>query len=158
MIGRPIIPDATRPADRFAQPNPARVQHRLLLIQECPVETTTPKPGILQAYAVLTLISGIFNLLWALYLGGVTCMGAVATLGIGMICMPLAAYPLVLGILEICQFNPLHRNPPTRQSFPTWLAIMQIIGVALGNPISLTAGIIGLVAGNDAAVKQHLGA
>lgn len=96
----------------------------------------------------MTLIDGILNLLIGLTAGGVLfCLTVV--------CTPLAAYPIVLGILEIVQFGQISRHPPTRRELPTWLAVMQIIGFLFSNPLSLACGIIGLIAGNDESVKTY---
>ncbi len=111
---------------------------------------------MLNAYAIMTLIDGIFNLLLSVGCAGYFCLVGIASMGIGLICVPLAIYPLVLGILEIVQFPALNRTPPGRRDIPTWLAIMQLIGVLFANPLALATGIIGLIAGNDPKVLGYM--
>jgi len=129
------------------------VQHpytrRFITPEGCAIETTQDKPGLLNAYAVMTLIDGIFNLCLGVLAVGVLFCGTI-------ICAPLGAYPVVLGILELVHFGPLNRTPPGRRDVPVWLAVMQLIGSLFSNPLALATGIIGLVAGNDAKVRAYL--
>ena len=97
----------------------------------------------------MTLIDGILNLMIGLIGSGVLFCTTI-------ICAPLGVYPIVLGILEIVQFNRLNRRPPDRREWPTWLAVMQIIGILFSNPLSLACGVIGLIAGNDESVRNYL--
>jgi len=120
------------------------------------IEQPTDKPGLLNAYATMTLIDGILNLLLAVGCCAYFGLFGVATMGLGLICVPLSIYPLVVGILELVQWGPLNSTPPRRGNLPTWLAIMQLINVLFMNPLSLACGIIGLIAGNDAKVKAYL--
>ena len=107
------------------------------------------RPGILQASTTLTLIDGILNLVWALFAGILlTCTT--------IVCGIFAVYPLVLGILEIIEAQKLSRHPPQRDEVPIWLGVMQLINAMSGNPLSLVAGIITLVAANDDNVKNYL--
>ena len=90
----------------------------------------------------MTLIDGILNICLGFLAGGLLLCTTI-------ICAPLGAYPIVLGILEIIQFGPLNSHPPKRRELPTWLPVMQLIGMLFSNPLSMACGIIGLVAGND---------
>lgn len=104
----------------------------------------------------MTLIDGIFNLVLAVgccaYLGLI----GIASMGLGLICVPLSFYPLVLGILELVQYGPINSEPPRRNTVPTWLAIMQLIGTMFGNPLALATGIVGLIAASDTNVRAYL--
>ncbi len=105
----------------------------------------------------MTLIDGILNLLLSVgccaYLGLI----GLASMGLGLICVPLAIYPLVLGILELVQYGPINSEPPRRRDVPIWLAIMQLIATIFFNPLALATGIVGLIASNDANVRAYLG-
>ena len=108
------------------------------------------RPGILRAYAILTLVDAILNLL----------VGILAVLVLfcsTIVCFPLGVYPLVLAVLEFMQQGRLSRVPAGRSDVPTWLCVMQIVNVIFSNPLSVAAGIIGLVARNDAQVQAWLG-
>lgn len=121
------------------------------------IQPTVPaKPGLLTAYTTLCLIDGILNLVAAA--GGLCGVAfiTVVTAGIGVIFLPLAAIPLVVGILELIQYGRLNRVPPGRTDIPIWLAVIQLIA-GLGNVLALTTGIIGLIANNDTDVKAWLG-
>jgi hypothetical protein len=108
------------------------------------------KPGMITAIAIMTLINGILNILWSI---GLAC-AFISTL-VGIICVPFAAYPIVLGILEIIYAAKLISNPPKPIQPAKWLAIMEICDVILGNIISLVVGIIALVFYNDPAVQSY---
>lgn len=97
----------------------------------------------------MTLIDGIFNLCLGIMAGGFLFCATI-------ICVPLAIYPVVLGVLEIVQFASHNRQPSQRRELPQWLAVMQIIGILFSNPLALACGIIGLIASNDETVKNYL--
>lgn len=60
------------------------------------------KPGQVTAIIVLTLVSGITNILAAL---GWTFAIVLGTLGIGLLCAPITLLPGVLGIFEMGVFK-----------------------------------------------------
>ena len=60
-----------------------------------------PKPGKVEAIAIMALVDGILNVLWAISLGGGLLGLGLATCGLGCLILPLAAYPLVLAVFEI---------------------------------------------------------
>jgi hypothetical protein len=66
-------------------------------------------PGKVQAIGIMTLINGIFNILWAL---GITSTVVLGTLGIGLLCSPITILPGVLSIFEIVYASKLISNPP----------------------------------------------
>lgn len=108
------------------------------------------KPGEVTAIAIMTLISGILNITLGL--------GLIVTFTLGIvtiICIPLALYPIILGILEIIYAAKLLPNPPKPVEPAQYLAIMQIIDIVFGNVISLAAGILALVFYSDQKVKAY---
>jgi hypothetical protein len=114
--------------------------------------TPSERPGLVTAIAVMTLVSGILNILWS----GILALGLLATL-VGLLCIPLAIYPLVLGILEIIYAARLLSSHPPAVRPARYLAIMQICDILLGNIISLLVGILSLVFYSDSAVKSYFG-
>jgi hypothetical protein len=112
--------------------------------------TNTTKPGLVIAIAILTLISGIFNIFWS---------GAVAiflfTTLLGIICVPLASLPLGLGILEIIYAARLLSSPTTRVKPAKYLAILEICNVVFANAFSFIVGILALVFYNELVVQTY---
>lgn len=116
------------------------------------------KPGKVTAIAIMALVDGILNIFFGLSLiVGVLVLG-VTTFGLGCLLLPLAVYPLVLGILEIVYAAKLLPNEPKVVKPATWLAIMQICNIIVGDPISLAVGIVSLVLFNDAEVRAYFAA
>ena len=100
------------------------------------------KPGMVQAIAVMTLVNGILNILWAL---GATAGIILGTLGIGILCAPITILPVILGIFEIIYAEKLLANPPKPTEPSQLIAILEIACVIAGNGISLVIGILSLV-------------
>jgi hypothetical protein len=116
------------------------------------------KPDRLTAIAVMTLVSGIFNLFWSIGIFILVAIFGVGTLLIGCICLPLCIYPLALGILEIVYAAKLLRNPISPQLKPAYhIAVMEIIDMLFGNAIALIAGVMALILYNDVAVRRYFG-
>jgi len=110
----------------------------------------TQKPSQIQTIAVMCMVDGILNILWSITLAG----GLIATLA-GIICVPIAIYPFVLGILEIIYSSKLMADPPNVDAPAQYLAIMQIANILVGDIISLIIGIISLVLYNDSQVQAY---
>jgi len=110
------------------------------------------KPGALTAISVMTLVSGILNILWSL---GLTAGIVLGTLGVGILCAPLTILPLVLGIFEIIYAARLLPNPPRPTKPSQTIAIMEICCVLFGNVLSLIAGILALVFYNQPEVQCY---
>lgn len=110
------------------------------------------KPNTIQTIAVLTLISGILNVIWGL---GLTVMVVLGTLFLGIICAPLTILPTVLGVFEIIYASRLLASPPSVSQPSQWIAIFEIIGILSGNIISLVTGILALVVYNNPEVKAY---
>jgi peptidoglycan/LPS O-acetylase OafA/YrhL len=94
-----------------------------------------PKPGAVQAIAVVTLVSGILNVII-----GVT----VIPLTLFIWTLP-GAFSIVVGIMEIAYAAKLLPDPikPTKPNRA--VAIMEIVNVINGSITSLAAGIVALV-------------
>jgi hypothetical protein len=119
--------------------------------------TTPPrKPDKVGAIAILCLVDGILNVVFGIsWVFGISVFGA-STCGLGCILIPLGAYPLVLGILEIVYASKLLPDPPTAGEPARWLAVMQIVNVLWGQVISLVVGILLLIFFDDPEVRAYL--
>jgi hypothetical protein len=120
--------------------------------------TVTPprKPDKVGAIAVLSLVDGILNVVYGLsWIFGIFVFGA-STCGLGCLFVPLGAYPLVLGILEIMYASKLLPDPPRGAEPARWLAVMQIVNVLWGQIISVVVGILLLVFFDDPEVRDYL--
>lgn len=111
------------------------------------------RPGLVTTLAVLTMASGIINLLASI---AITTLIVIGTIGIGLIiCAPVTLLPAVLGVFEIIYAarllsevqRPPHPNP--------LLAYFEIATLLFANVIGLTVGIIALVIYNDEDVKAY---
>jgi len=112
-----------------------------------------PKPGYVQAIAIMCLVDGILNVLWGGSLGlGLLCSCFLAP------CAPLGVYPIVLGILEVIYAARLLPDPIRPTAPAQYLAIMQIINIITGDVVSLAIGIVSLVFYADAEVKAYFAA
>lgn len=124
---------------------------------------TLHKPGKLTAISIMVLISGIGNVIYGLafilVVGLSVLGGAMMTLGIGLICTPIAClglYPLILGIFEIINAAQLLSDPPkVRPSKP--IAIMQIVDILVLNVYTLVVGILTLVFMEDPDIQTYYG-
>jgi hypothetical protein len=125
-----------------------------------PVEPVIPllpgpaagKPDKVQTIAVLTLISGITNILWPLTLYGI--IGA-STLFIGCFFLPLFVAPIILGIYEILYAAKLLPAVPQPTRPSQTIAILEIVNYLTGNLVSLAAGIVALILYSDSEVKEY---
>ena len=117
-----------------------------------------PKPGLLEATAILTLISGIVHLLafgtavvWFVFAG-------LATFGLVCLLFPLAFVPLVIGIIEVRTALDLLPHPVRAREPAKTLAIVQVCLILFGNVIALVTGVVALVAYSDTAVQSYFAA
>lgn len=111
-----------------------------------------PKPGMLQAVAIITLVSGIINIMTGL---GFTLGVVLGTLGIGLLCAPVTILPSVLGLFEVLYAVKLLPDPIQRTQPNQVIAILEICSILFGNVLSCAAGIIILVFYNDPKVKAY---
>jgi hypothetical protein len=110
------------------------------------------KPGTITAIAIMTLISGILNII-----GGASATIAIVlgTLGIGLLCAPLTILPLILGIFEILYAVKILPDPIKAKKPSQTLAIIQIITILFGNVYTLVVGILALVFYGQDEVKNY---
>jgi len=116
------------------------------------------KPSQVQTLGVLTLISGIVNIVYTLSMIGVLIINAIATLGIGLIgflCLPIFLLPAALGVFEIIYGTKLMANPIKPVLPNKTIAILEIcmiIGLQVFGPV---VGILALVYYDDQKVKDY---
>ena len=112
--------------------------------------TTEPKPTLVNVIAWMTLASGIVNLFWGIGLS-LTVMVTI----IGIVCVPFAILPTVLGVFEIIYAAKLLSNPPQPVLPSTNIAILEIVCILAGNIFSVVVGILALVFYNDLTVRDY---
>ncbi|MCX5682508.1 MAG: hypothetical protein NT049_02335 [Planctomycetota bacterium] len=112
-----------------------------------------PKPGYVQAIAIMCLVDGILSLLGGIALVIVYLCGLVT-----ICCTPLGIYCVVLGVLEIIYATKVLPDPIQSVRPAQYLAIMQIINIVNFDPIAPTVGIISLVFYADPKVKGYFDA
>jgi len=115
-----------------------------------PQFTNQQKPTLVHVIAWMTLVSGIVNLIW-----GVAAAGTVLSTVIGIVCVPFAILPTVLGIFEIIYAAKLMSTPPQPVLPSTNLAILEIVCIVVGNVFSVVVGVLALVFYNDIAVREY---
>jgi len=76
----------------------------------------------------------------------------------GIFTIPLGAYAIVLGILEIIYATKILPDPIRISRPAKYLAIMEIVDIISVNLISLVVGILGLVFYDDAEVQAYFAA
>ncbi|HTX92239.1 MAG TPA: hypothetical protein VMC09_13585 [Anaerolineales bacterium] len=113
--------------------------------QQPPLLPGPHKPGKVQAIAIMTLINGILNILLGI--------GVAGGLSWTIVCWPISAYPVVLGILEIIYASKLFSNAPGPLQPARYLAIMEIVNILFTSVPSLVVGILALVFYDDPEVK-----
>lgn len=111
---------------------------------------TEQKPGLVTAIAVMTLVSGIINLFW----GFVASATALSTI-VGVVCLPIAILPTILGVFEIVYAAKLLSTQPQPVQPSTPIAIFQILTFLMGNIFSMVVGILALIFYNDLTVKNY---
>lgn len=108
------------------------------------------KPGMVTTISIMTLISGIANII-----AGISwSIGAAFTI-VGLCIIPVTILPIILGVFEIIYAAKLLANPTKVFKFNTTIAILEIIAILCGNIISLVTGILALAYQNDPAVKNY---
>jgi hypothetical protein len=112
--------------------------------------TTPQKPTLVNVIAWMTLASGIVNLFWGIGLS----LTVLVTI-IGIVCIPFAILPTILGVFEIIYAAKLLSNPPQAVQPSTNIAILEIVCILAGNIFSVVVGILALVFYNDLTVKDY---
>ena len=108
------------------------------------------KPTLVNVIAWMTLASGIVNLFWGLGLAITVLMTIV-----GIVCVPFAILPTVLGIFEIIYATKLLSNPPQPVQPSSTIAILEIVCILAGNIFAVVVGILALVFYNDISVREY---
>ncbi|HSQ40027.1 MAG TPA: hypothetical protein VLM78_07685 [Anaerolineales bacterium] len=106
------------------------------------------KPNLVMAIALMTLVNGIFNVVW-----GVSLIGG--TFGLSLLCFPIPLFPIILGGFEIAYAIKLLSNPPQPVQPSQALAIWELVALFVGNVFSLIVGILALIFYNDSTVKDY---
>lgn len=106
------------------------------------------KPNLVMAIALMTLVNGIFNVVW-----GVSLIGG--TFGLSLLCFPIPLFPIILGGFEIAYAIKLLSNPPQPVQPSQAIAIWEIVALFVGNVFSLIVGILALIFYNDSMVKDY---
>ena len=108
------------------------------------------KPTYVHIIAWATLVSGIVNLFW-----GLAASGTALSTFIGIICIPIAILPTILGIFELIYAAKLFSNPPQPMKPSTNIAFLEIATVLTANVFSMAVGILSLIFYNDTVVKDY---
>jgi hypothetical protein len=116
------------------------------------VITSNLKPGKVQAMEIILLVSGILNIL-----AGFSAVCASIVSIIGVLCLPVVALPLALGVFEVLYASKLMSGKVVTASEMKTIAIFEIITIVYGNVPTLVAGILNLVFLQDEPVKKYLG-
>jgi hypothetical protein len=109
---------------------------------------TQSKPSLVMAIALMTLVNGIFNVIWGISI-------IVGTIGLSLLCFPVPLFPIILGGFEIAYAIKLLANPPVPVQPSQPIAILEIVALFVGNVFSLVVGILVLIFYNDSAVKDY---
>ena len=114
--------------------------------------TVNPKPGKVQAISIMTLISGILNIIGGLT---ITLTVVLGTVGIGLLCAPITLAPSVLGIFEIIYASKLLTAQPVNVKPNKTLAILEICCIVAGMIPSCVVGILNLIFFDDPEVVAY---
>lgn len=110
------------------------------------------RPGMVTAIAIMTIVSGAMNIMYAL---GITAAIVLGTIGIGIICAPITILPGILAIFEIIYGVNLLSVPPKPTQPSQVIAILEICCALTLNIIPLVVGILALVFYGDPKVKEY---
>lgn len=113
------------------------------------------RPGKVQAIGIMNVVDGVINILWSPTLAFIILTAGLASFGIACLFLPLAALPMVTGILGLISGIRLLSSRPGAARPDTGVAVLQIVNVLSGNVISLGIGIAALVLYNDPEVRDY---
>ena len=116
------------------------------------------KPGKVQALSIITLVSGCYNAVHAVFFFFYVLMVGVMTFGLGCVLIVLPIYLGIVATLEILYAMKILATPMKTNQPSKVVPILQVICVLACNPITLAAGILGLVFNNDPDVKAYFAA
>jgi len=107
------------------------------------------KPALVTTIAVMTLVNGIFNIIWGLAI-------LHGTGFLALICAaPVPLFPIVLGGFECAYAVKLLSVPAQPLKPSTSIAWWEIAAALVGNVFSMVVGILALVFYNDQTVKEY---
>ncbi|RJP49779.1 MAG: hypothetical protein C4583_11755 [Anaerolineaceae bacterium] len=109
---------------------------------------TQTKPSLIMVIALMTLVNGIFNIIWGIAI-------IVGTVGLSLLCFPVPLFPIVLGGFEIAYAIKLLATPPQPAQPSQAIAIWEIVAIFVGNVFSLIVGILALIFYNDVTVRDY---
>lgn len=109
------------------------------------------EPGRYQAIYIMMLIDGILNVI-----NGAGLVGGALISIIGVICLPVVAIPLTLGIFEILYASKMLNHKKVSHGTIQTIAIFETASILYGNVIALVVGILNLIFLDDPAVKNYL--
>lgn len=151
------IPLGQSPAATPEQPKAA--VERVAAADPIPASARKTFPGKLRTAGLLSLIGGIWAVLWALGAIMSTFMFGLATLGFGMVVgifmIPLSLYGLTMGILAIVNGSFVLTERTRGLGFPKTVSILQMVNILNCDVVNLALGIISLVSLTDPQVKAH---
>jgi hypothetical protein len=142
----PINPIEPKPSAVPAAPTPPASAPAVMQ----PVAAGLDRPGLVTALAILTLVSGMINIMAGL--------GAAIglTLSIVLLCIaPLALLPVVLGVFEILYAIKLLSTKAQLVRPNQTIAILEILCFLFGNLFSCAVGVVALVVYNDPAMGLY---
>ncbi|MCB0721484.1 MAG: hypothetical protein KDC42_04185 [Ignavibacteriae bacterium] len=114
-------------------------------------------PSQLSTAKTFFLISAIVNMVYAVLLGIYAAITGLFTCGIGCFLFIMPIIAIVSCVMDFIAYNKLNSlNQPGTFSSVQFAAIMEIVTILAGNPVSLIFGIIILVYLNDENVKSYL--
>ena len=109
------------------------------------------KPGKETAMSIMTLVSGIINIIFGITLS----LGLLAGI-VTILCLPIGILPIVLGIFEIIHASKLlSTNPRPPVNTNQVIYILEICAIIFGVITSFVVGIVNLVFSSDPEVKQY---
>ena len=114
-------------------------------------------PSQLSTSKVFFLISAIINIGYAVVLSIYVAITGMVTCGIGCFLFIIPIINIVSCVMDFISYNKLNTlDQPGTFSSMQFAAIMDIVTVITGNPVSFIFGIINLVYLNDQKVKSFL--
>ena len=113
------------------------------------------KPGELHTLAILTLVSGVLNLVSGI--GGTFALliTGVVTFGLGCCFLPLPILLGVCGALELRYALELLPDPIRAKEPNRTVAVLEIVCILAGNVVSVVVGILALVWYDTPQVKAY---
>lgn len=110
--------------------------------------TLQSKPSLVMTIALMTLVNGIFNIIWGVGM-------ILNTAGFLLVCIPISPFPIILGGFEIAYAMKLLAVPPQPVKPSQAIAWCEIAAILVGNVFSLVVGILALIFYNDQVVKDY---